>query len=114
MSAEIGDAAPPPPIRGEILKLDDIETGFSERNRKQNRPYLVIGVAGLRVRIVPQSTDIEKGVLVPTGTLHGLAEGCFLAWATTIPLSLALAATCIGHLPDPYLAAALEQARPWP
>lgn len=112
MSAGIGDTAPPPPIPGEILKLDDIETGFSKKNRKQNRPYLVIGAAGLRVRVVPQSTDTERGVLVPAGTLHGLSEGCFLAWATTIPLSLALAAPCIGHLPDPYLAAALEQAHP--
>jgi hypothetical protein len=110
------EAAPdaPAPLRGEILQLDDEDTGFSRSNPKKNRPYLVIGVAGLRVRVVPQSTDTADGVLVPEGVIEGLEEAAFVPWAASIPRSLALASPCIGHLPDPYLADALRQAHPWP
>lgn len=105
---------PPAPLRGEILQLDDEDTGFSRSNPKKKRPYLVIGIAGLRVRVVPQSTDTADGVLVPEGVVEGLEEAAFVPWAASIPRSLALASRSIGHLPDPYLADALRQAHPWP
>ncbi len=94
--------------------IDDIETGFSPQNPKRNRPYVVIGCAGRRVRVMPQSTNTSNGVLVPGGTMDGLEEGCFVPYSTTIRLSLALHCRCVGHLGQPYLAEVLSQARPKP
>lgn len=94
--------------------IDDIETGFSSKNPKRNRPYVVIGCAGRRVRVTPQSTDMGRGVPVPAGTLDGLEEGCFVPYSTTIRLSVALRCSCIGHLGEPYLSRILSQARPRP
>jgi hypothetical protein len=103
---------PPPPLRGEILKLDDIDTGFSEKNPKRNRPYVVVGAAGMLVRVVPQSTDLSKGVLIPDGGVEGLEEGCFVPYAANVPLSLAITAENVGHLPEPYLSEVIDQAYP--
>ncbi|HEX4307296.1 MAG TPA: hypothetical protein VHZ54_14775 [Solirubrobacterales bacterium] len=94
--------------------IDDIETGFSPKNPKENRPYVVIGCAGRRVRVMPQSTDMSNGVMVPDGALEGLEEGCFVPFSTTIRLSLALGCPCVGHLGEPYLGRILAQARPKP
>lgn len=94
--------------------IDDIETGFSSKNPKRNRPYVVIGCAGRRVRVRPQSTDMSRGVEVPAGTLEGLEEGCFVPYSTTIRLSVAVGCPCIGHLGEPYLGQILSQARPKP
>lgn len=102
----------PPPLRGEILKLDDLETGFSKKNPKRSRPYVVIGKAGLQIRVVPQSTNLEEGVLVPEGVVAGLEEGCFVPYAANVRLSLCLEAEPVGHLPDPYKSEVLEQAYP--
>lgn len=104
--------APPPPLRGEILKLDDLETGFSKNNPKQNRPYVVIGKAGMQMRVVPQSTNLEVGIFVPEGVVAGLKEGCFVPYAANVRLSICLEAEPIGHLPDPYKTEVLEQAYP--
>jgi hypothetical protein len=68
----------------------------------------------VRVRVVPQSTRIERGVHVPMGSVEGLEEGCFVPYSTTVRLSLALDSPCIGHLGQPYLREVLEQARPQP
>jgi hypothetical protein len=106
---------PPPqlkPLRGEILKLDDLDTGFSPKNPKRNRPYVVINTAGMLVRVVPQSTNLEKGVLVPEDVVSGLEEGCFVPYAANVRLSLCLEAEPVGHLPDPYKREVLEQAYP--
>jgi hypothetical protein len=105
---------PPPPIAGEILKLDDRDTGFSPENPKRNRPYVVIGCTNVRVRVMPQSTQTGRGVHVPEGAVEGLEEGCFVPYSTTVRLSLAVDSPCIGHLRQPYLREILEQARPKP
>lgn len=94
--------------------IDDIETGFSSKNSKKNRPYVVIGCAGRRVRVVPQSTNLSHGVHVPAGALEGLEEGCFVPYSTTIRLPVALRCPCIGHLGEPYLGQIITQARPKP
>jgi hypothetical protein len=109
-----GGIGPPPPISGEILKLDDRDTGFSSKNPKENRPYVVIGCTTVRVRVMPQSTDTGRGVHVPEGAVEGLEEGCFVPYSATIRLSLALGSPCRGHLGQPYLGEVLEQARPKP
>lgn len=105
---------PPPPIAGEILIIDDIETGLSPKNPKRNRPYVVVGCAGRRVRVMPQTTNTRNGVGVPGGTMDGLGEGGFVPCSTTIRLSLAVHCQCVGHLGHPYLAKVLSQARPKP
>jgi hypothetical protein len=106
---------PPPPRTGELLRIDDIETGFSPMNPKKCRPYLVIGVAGQLVRVMPQSRDTERGVYVPDGAVDGLEAGCFVPWATNIPVSLAVTRPTIGTgLPSAYLEQMLEQAKPRP
>lgn len=111
MSAPPGGIDPPPPITGEILKLDDRDTGFSRENPKRNRPYVVIGCIGVRVRVMPQSTQTERGVLVPDGAVEGLEEGCFVPYSTTIRLSLAVSSLSVGYLRQPYLGEVLEQAK---
>jgi hypothetical protein len=103
-------ASPPPPLRGEILKLDDIDTGFSANNPKRNRPYVVVNTAGMLVRVVPQSTNMERGVLVPDGVIDRLEEGCFAPYAANVRLSIALQGEPMGLLPEPYLAAVIAQA----
>lgn len=80
---------PPPPIAGEILIIDDIETGFSPKDPKRNRPYVVIGCAGRRARVMPQRTDTRNGVHIPGSTMDELEEGCFVPCSTTIRLSQA-------------------------
>ncbi|MEX2105831.1 MAG: hypothetical protein WD810_02930 [Solirubrobacterales bacterium] len=112
MSAAEEIASPPPPLRGEILKLDDIDTGFSANNPKRNRPYVVVNTVGMLVRVVPQSTNMERGVLVPEGAVDGLEEGCFVPRAANVRLSIVLRGEPMGHLPEPYLEAVIAQAYP--
>jgi hypothetical protein len=114
MSAGRPGGLPPPPLTGEILKLDDLDTGFSPENPKRNRPCVVIGSAGLRVRVVPHSTRPSQGVVVPEGAVEGLREGFFVRFGATVPLSIALSSVCLGQLGEPYLEEVLRQARPWP
>lgn len=98
------------PIVGEVLKMSDRITGFSPDNPKENRPYLVIRVTGRRVRVVPQSTEGERGVLVADGAVEGLEEGWFVPWSTTVSVRYAASCPAIGHLPrDPYLESVLAQ-----
>jgi hypothetical protein len=94
---------PPAPLRGELLKMSDRETGFSPDNPKENRPYVVIGVTGRRVRVVPQSTEGDRGVHVADGVVEGLDGGWFVPWSTTVSVGYAASRPTIGHLPPTYL-----------
>jgi hypothetical protein len=94
---------PPAPLRGELLKMSDRDTGFSPDNPKENRPYVVIGVSGRRVRVVPQSSEGDRGVHVPEGAVDGLDEGWFVPWSTTVSVRHAASRPAIGHLPATYL-----------
>jgi hypothetical protein len=94
----------PPPLVGELLKMDDRFTGFSPDNPKENRPYVVIAARGRRVRVVPQSTEGSRGVFLPDGVVEGLEEGWFVPWSTTVAVSYAVSREAVGELlPDPYL-----------
>lgn len=64
--------------------MSDRITGFSPDNPKQNRPYVVIGVTGRRVRVVPQSSEGDRGIHVTDGVVDGLGEGWFVPWSTTV------------------------------
>jgi hypothetical protein len=101
-------------VQGEILLLDDLDTGFSPIRPKRSRPYVVIGVAAFRVRVVPQSTVGKRGIHVPGDAVDGLADGHFVPYAATVPLGVALASECLGYLPEPYLQDVLTQSKPWP
>jgi hypothetical protein len=108
----IGVDDPPAPIVGELLRMDDLVTGFSPDNPKENRPYVVIGVTGRRVRVVPQSTQGEHGVHIADGVVAGLKEGWFVPWSTTVSVRYAASRPAIGHLPrDPYLEGVIAQWR---
>lgn len=112
MSAAEEITSPPPPIRGEILKLDDRDTGFSAKNPKRRRPYVVVYTAGMLVRVVPQTTNTDRGVLVPDGAVDGLEEGCFVPYAANVRVSVALSGDPVGNLPEPYLSAVVDQTHP--
>lgn len=94
---------PPPPLVGELLRIDDQVTGFSPRDPKRNRPYVVIEQVGRMVRVVPQSTIGEHGVYVPDGTVNGLEAGWFVPWSKPIPVGTAIRAEAIGFLPPKHL-----------
>jgi hypothetical protein len=113
MAASRSELDPPPPIRGELLKIDDRYTGFSPDDPKDNRPYVVIGTAGRRVRVVPHSTKHERGVWIPDG-VGGLEEGRFVPYGATVGLRFAASRSKIGHLEEPYLEQVMKQAKPWP
>jgi hypothetical protein len=104
---------PPPPIRGEILRMDDVRTGFSRNDPKENRPYVVIGTAGRQVRVMPHSTQHDRGVPIPDG-VAGLDEGRFVPYGSTVGVRYAASRSKVGDLPEPYLGQVLEQAKPWP
>lgn len=91
------------PVIGELLKIDDRVTGFSPRDPKENRPYVVIEQVGRMVRVVPQSTVGEHGVHVPDGAVDGLEEGWFVPWSKVIPVRKAVRRGAIGFLPQSYL-----------
>lgn len=94
---------PPPPVVGELLKIDDRVTGFSPDDPKENRPYVVIEQVGRMVRVVPQSTIGEHGVHVPDGAVDGLEEGWFVPWSKAIPVRKAVRRSAMGFLPRKYL-----------
>jgi hypothetical protein len=79
-------AAEPTPRKAGEMIIDGIETGFSPKDPKRNPPYVVIGCAGRRARVMPQSTDRRNGVHVLGGKMDGLEEGCFVPCSTTIRL----------------------------
>ncbi len=90
--------------------MDDNFTGFSPHNPKQNRPYVVIGTPGRRVRVVPQSTEGSRGLFVPDGVVEGLEEGWFVPWSTTVAVGYAVSREAVGGLlPDPYLSEVIGQ-----
>ena len=92
--------------------MDDRVTGFSPDNPKENRPYVVIVVRGRCVRVVPQSTEGSRGVLVPDGIVEGLEEGWFVPWSTSASVSYAASREAMGELlPDPYLRDVIAQWR---
>jgi hypothetical protein len=102
----------PPPLVGELFKMDDHFTGFSPDNPKESRPYVVIAVRGRRVRVVPQSTEGSRGVFVPDGVVEGLEEGWFVPWSTTVAVSYAVSREAVGELlPDRYLRDVVDQWR---
>lgn len=90
--------------------MPDRVTGFSPDNPKENRPYLVIAIGNRRVRVVPQSTEGPRGVFVPDGAVEGLAEGWFVPWSTTVPVSYAASREAVGEiLPSHYLREVIAQ-----
>lgn len=102
-AARVIGAEPPAPVIGELLKIDDRVTGFSPRDPKENRPYVVIEQVGRMVRVVPQSTIGGHGVHVSEGAVDGLEEGWFVPWSNAIPVGKAVAQGAIGFLPPMYL-----------
>lgn len=109
--ARVSDLAP---IDGELLRMDDVDTGFDKFSppdgAKEGRPYVVIGTPfGGRVRVVPQSTKGTRGVYVPAGAVDGLKEGRFIPWSTPVRISLAARCESLGYLPNPYLDHVKEQ-----
>lgn len=103
VTARVIAVAPPAPVVGELLKIDDQVTGFSPDDPKENRPYVVIEQVGRMVRVVPQSTVGEHGVQVPDGAVDGLEEGWFVPWSKAIPVREAVRRGAIGFLPRNYL-----------
>jgi hypothetical protein len=103
--------APPAPLVGELLKIDDHMTGFSPDEPKENRPYVVIGQTGRIVRVVPQSTVGDRGVHITDDAVDGLKEGWFVPWSATIAVHAAVSRPTIGYLPDPYLEQVRDQWR---
>jgi hypothetical protein len=99
------------PVAGELLTIHDRMTGFSPDDPKENRPYVVIGQTGRRVRVVPQSTVGDNGVHIANGAVDGLQEGWFVPWSTTIPVGRAARRPVIGYLPREYLERVLDQWR---
>ena len=91
------------------MRIDDRHTGFSPDNPKDGRPYLVIGIVGRQMRVVPQSTRGDRGVLVPEGALEGLEEGRFVPWSRAIPIRYASPIRTIGYLPSTYVNLVIEQ-----
>ena len=109
--ARVSDLAP---IDGELLRMDDVDTGFDKFSppdgAKEGRPYVVIGKPlGGRVRVVPQSTRGTRGVYVPGDAVAGLKTGRFIPWSTTVRISLAAGCESIGYLPKSYLDQVKEQ-----
>jgi hypothetical protein len=104
------------PIDGEVLRMNDVDTGFDRFSpadgAKEGRPYVVIGKPfGGRVRVVPQSTKGTRGVYVPAGAVEGLKEGRFIPWSTPVRISLAARCESVGYLPNLYLDLVKEQWR---
>lgn len=101
------------PIDGELLRIDDVDTGFDKfcpDEPKTGRPYVVIGKPfGGRVRVVPQSTRGARGVYVGDSVVEGLREGWFVPWSAPVRISLAARCETIGYLPHPYLDQVKEQ-----
>ncbi len=101
------------PIEGELLRIDDVDTGFDKfcpDEPKTGRPYVVIGKPfGGRVRVVPQSTRGARGVYVPDGVVEGLKEGWFVPWSAPVRVGLAARCETIGYLSHPYLDQVREQ-----
>ena len=102
----------PDPLIGEIVRLNDLDTGFSLRNPKEGRPYCIVGVGGVRVRVVPMSTSGGEGVEVPAEVVGHLEAGWFVPKPSTVRKSLVVGARNDGLLPDPYLSAVLDQDKP--
>lgn len=93
----------PAPLAGEILRIDDVETGFSPTNPKTRRPYVVIGpAAGRRLALRPLSTDSGK-VHIPEFGVEGLEESWVVNRHVTVPVAVAAAAETVGRMPSPLL-----------
>jgi hypothetical protein len=103
---------PPPPRIGELLRIDDLETGFSPENPKTRRPYLVVGrPAGRQLPLRPLSTK-GGAVYVPEDGADGLGEESWIVEKhVVVPLSVAWEADSAGWLEDPYLAEALAMVK---
>lgn len=101
------------PIESELLRMNDVDTGFDKfcpDQPKTGRPYVVIGrPIGGRVRVVPQSTKGARGVYVPDGAVEGLEGGRFVPWSAAVRISLAASCETNGYLPQPYLNQVKEQ-----
>jgi hypothetical protein len=95
-----------------VIRVHDVETGFSQRNPKRNRPYVVVGLSGRMVRVVPHSTTDSRGVWTPADVIEGLEEGHFVPTARLIAMKRLVTRRPIGYLPDPYLSDVIEQAKP--
>lgn len=93
----------PPPITGEIVRIDDVDTGFSPTNPKTGRPYVVVGpAAGRRLALRPLSRDSGK-VHVPEDEVEGLEESWVVNVHVTVPVAVAAAAETVGRVPSPLL-----------
>lgn len=103
---------PPPPRIGELLRIDDLETGFSPKNPKPGRPCLVVGrSAGRQVPLCPLSTK-GGAIYVPEGAAEGLDQASWIVDKhVVVPLSVAWEADSAGWLGEPYLAEALAMVK---
>lgn len=98
-----------PPVKGVVVRIDDRYTGFSPEDPKDGRPYLVIGVFGRQMRVVPQSTKGMSGVLVPEDALEGLEKGRFVPWSRAVSTEHARPEKTIGYLSEAYVNEIIDQ-----
>lgn len=107
-----GAALDPAPLAGEILRLDDLDTGFSAKNPKRGRPNVVVGVAGAIVYVAPMSTHPNTdGVYLPGDLVEGIDECHVVDFPGKVLRSVATAAETAGFLPRPYLDRVIEQSK---
>jgi hypothetical protein len=87
------------PVVGGIIRLDDVDTGFSPQNPKEGRRYVVIEVRNARVRVVPFCRKARAGIFIEPGTLSDPeASGWFIRWSANISADLAERAEHVEHL----------------
>lgn len=95
------DPEPEPLAVGDVLRISDLDTGFSEKS--ELRPCMVTRTFGQNVRVAGRSASSDEGVPVPMGTLPGFdKDGVFFRPGARVSLALASSSERLGPLPDPY------------
>ncbi len=88
------------------IRTHDRNTGFSPKNPKPDRPYLVTRVIGDPsdlIYVVPRTTSGWEGVPTPANVIPGLNEaGNFLLDPIPVPAENLRDAEVLGPLPDEY------------
>src|SRR5436309_2559176 len=88
-------------VVGDVLRVSDLDTGFSEK--PELRPCMITKIFGHNARVAGRSASGTQGVPVPKGTLSGFdQEGVFFRPGARISLALAKKCERLGLLPEPY------------
>jgi hypothetical protein len=86
---------------GDVLTLNDADTGASNKNVE--RPCMVLAIGSAVVVVAPRSVSVRGSVPTPeTGSAGFNKPGSFSRWRCRVGRSAAEAAPNHGHLAEPY------------